>query len=40
MCTVKGELGGRDCGGEGYVGIWGGNNVNWVRYVRQCVVIR
>ena len=39
MCTVKGELGCWDCGGERYVGIWGGDNVDWIRYVCQCVVI-
>ena len=39
VCTVEGELGGWDCGREGYIGVWGGDNVDWVRYVRQCVVI-
>ena len=39
VCTVEGELGGWDCGGEEYIGIWGGDDVDWIRYVRQCVVI-
>ena len=39
MCTVEGELGGWDCGGEGYIRVWGGDDVDWIWYVRQCAVI-
>ena len=34
----EGELDGWECGGEGYVGIWGGDNVDWILNVRQCVL--
>ena len=39
VCTIEGELGGLECGGEGYFRIWGENNVGWIRYDRQRVVI-
>ena len=39
MYTVEGELDGGDCGEEGYVKIWRGDNVDWNRYVHQYVVI-